>query len=72
MKKLGKLNLLKNAEVLEKSEMKKVIGGGSWDCGRSKYGYSSSEFLDVPPSLGYSWCAFWHAAGWTCRCVSNY
>lgn len=73
MKKLRKLNLQNNADVLSANEMKIISGGydTSFSCIRDN-GETFHTFENIPFSLGYKWCDFWSTAGWKCTCFNNY
>jgi len=72
MKKLTKLSLLKNAEMLRESEMKLVVGGysGEGSCGVNLPSGAGGPMCGISKSLAVSLANSW-GVNWCCDSCSS-
>ncbi len=67
MKKLGRINVNFNSEILSKDEQKQIIGGG-FDCWRSG-SPGSTPFSTIEAAIAY--CQVWVSLGQDCKCYND-
>ncbi len=57
--------------ILKKDEQKKIKGGSSWTCVRTKPGHQSGYFSgDLSESTVSAWSSIWASSGWDTHCYT--